>query len=181
MQSTINQKEHRLAYIYFSYKDAKSQMISNLLMSLVGQLVPFGSPLPDELITCYKAHISAMTRPSHAESSQLLRSIVNRYTRMFLIIDAFDECSEECRSLLLIELQYLQSRLSTLITSRAMPNIERQLINVTRLEIQARSDDILQYIQKRITYSGAIQSYARKDSSLCDLISRTIVARAGGM
>ena len=150
-------------------------------MSLVGQLLPLGSFLPKELINCYEAHRSAMTRPSHAESSQLLRSIVNRYTRIFLIIDAFDECSEECRSLLLIELQYLQSRLSTLITSRAMPNVETQLINVTRLEIRARRDDILQYIQKRIHYSAAIQSHARKALSLCNLISETLAARAGGM
>ena len=150
-------------------------------MSLVGQLLPLGSSLPKELITCYEAHRSAMTRPSHAESSQLLRTVVNRYTRIFLIFDAFDECSEECRSLLLIELQYLQSRLSTLITSRAMPNFETQLMNVTRLEVRARRDDILQYIQQRIRYSAVIQSHARNDLDLCNVISETLAARAGGM
>lgn len=150
-------------------------------MSLVGQLVFLESSLSKELIACYEAHGSGTTRPSHTESTQLLRAIINRYSKVFVIIDAFDECSEECRSLLLIELQHLQPRMGILITSRAMPNVERQLINVTRLEVHARSDDILQYIQERIACSEGIQSHVRKDLSLCNLISKTLAARAGVM
>lgn len=183
VRSIISQKNHRLAYIYFSYKDAKKQTMPNLLMSLVGQLSSSGSVLPKELIACYEAHHSGTTRPSHAESTELLRSVVNRCARVFIVIDALDECSEECRSLLLTELQHLQSRMrmSILITSRAMPNVECQLTNATRLEIKARSDDILHYSEERITHSERIQSHVRKDSSLCNLISSTLAARAGGM
>ena len=152
-------------------------------MSLVGQLVSLESPLPKELTACYEAHGSGTTRPSHAESTQLLRSVISRCAKVFLVIDAFDECSEECRSLLLTELHYLQSRMGTsvLITSRAMPHVERQLTKATRLVIQARSDDILQYTQKRIAHSERIQAHVRKDLSLCNLISSTLAARAGGM
>ena len=58
-------------------------------------------------------------------------------------------------------------------------------MNVARLEIRARSDDILQYIQKyiqkRIRYSAARQSHASKYASVCNLISVTLAARAGDM
>ena len=71
--------------------------------------------------------------------------------------------------------------MSILITSRAMPHVERQLTKATRLVIQARSDDILQYTQERIAHSERIQAHVRKDLSLCNLISSTLAARAGGM
>lgn len=164
-----------------SYKEAEKHTVTNLIMSLISQLAISESHLPKELVACYEAHGSGVGRPSHAESTQLFQSIVTRCAKVFLIIDAFDECSEECRNALLRELRHLQPKINLLITSRELPKIESQLANATRLEVQAKQDDILQYLQERISHSERIQTHAKKDLSLCSLISTTIAARAEGM
>ena len=114
VQSTIKEKEHSSCiYIYISQLQGRENPDDLRFVdepTLVGQLLPLGSSLPKELINCYEARRSAMIRPSRAESSELLRSIVNRYSRIFLVIDAFDESSEECGSLLLTEILCLRSR-----------------------------------------------------------------------
>lgn len=174
-------KDTRLTHIYLSYKDSEKQNVPNLLMSLICQIA-FSEPiLPKELKALYEAHGFGSTPPSHAECTQLLKSIVSYCAKIFLIIDAFDEYPEERRSQLINELQHLQPKINMMITSRDLPTIERQLSNAVRLDIRARSDDILQYLRERIASSERLKSHANKDPSLCNLISTTIAARAEGM
>ena len=181
LQGIVDGKATRLAYFYLSYKDAEKQEISNLLTSLVCQLALYEPVLSLELIASYEAHRSGVTRLSHAECTQLLRSTVSRSTKIFLIIDAFDEYPEECRGQLLADLHDLKPGLNMLITSRDLPTIERQLSEAVRLDVQARSDDILQYLRERIASSGRLKSHMNKDPTLDSLISTTIIARAEGM
>lgn len=150
-------------------------------MSLVCQLAFLEPILSNEITALYEAHGFGLTRPSHAECTQLLKGIVSYCARMFLIIDAFDEYLEERRSHLLKELQHLQPKINTMITSRDLPTIERQLPNAVRLDVRARKDDILQYLRERIASSERLKSHTDKDSTLCNLISKTIAARSEGM
>ncbi len=177
----VDRRDTRLAYIYLSYKDAEKQNIPNLLASLVCQIASSEPALPGELAASYEAHGSGATRPSHAECTQLLRSTVSHCAKVFLIIDAFDEYPEECRGQLITELQHLEPHVNMLITSRELPTIERQLSKAIRLDVQARSDDIPQYLRERIASSERLKSHADKDPTLCNLISTTISARAEGM
>lgn len=177
----MDQEDARLTYIYLSYKDAEKQSIPNLLTSLICQLAFSEPALPMELAASYEAHGFGATRPSHVECTQLLRSTVSRCTKIFVIIDAFDEYPEEYRGQLVTELQHLKPCVNLLITSRELPTIERQLSKAVRLDTQARSDDILQYLRERIASSEMLKSHTRKDPTLCNLISTTITARADGL
>ena len=134
-----------------------------------------------ELIASYEANGFGATRPSHAECTQLLKSVVGRCAKVFLVIDAFDEYPEEWRSQLVNELQNLQPKVNMMITSRDLPTIERQLSKAIRLAVQARSDDILLYLRERITGSERLSSHGERDPNLCNLIATTIAARAKGM
>ena len=177
----MDQTDTRLAYISLSYKDAEKHNVPDLLMSLVCQLTFPEPALSADLADFYEAHGSGAKRPSHEACMQLLRSIVSRYTKVFLVIDAFDEYPEECRDLLLTELQHLQPRLNMLVTSRDLPTIERLLSEAVRLDVRAGSDDILRYLRERIAKSGRLKPHIDKDLTLCSLISMTIAARADGM
>ena len=157
------------------------QTVPDLLLSLVSQLLWAESTLPEELVACYEAHVPQASRPSLSESTQLLQSVVARCGRVFIIIDAFDECSEECRALFLTEIKDLRSSMNVLITSRDLPNIEHGLTNAERLDVQANKDDILQYIRERVAHSERIRAHASKDPNLGSLISATIADRAKGM
>ena len=181
LQGIVDQRESYLTYIYLSYKDAEKQNIPNLLTNLICQLASSDPILLAGLVASYEAHGSGATRPSHVECTHLLRSVVTRCPRVFLVIDAFDEYPEERRGQFLAELQGLEPNISTMITSRDLPNIGTQLSKAIRLNVQAKSDDILQYLRVQIASSGRLKSHAARDPTLCDLISTTIAARAGGM
>ena len=181
LQGTVDQRETHLTYIYFSYKDAEKQNISNLLTNLICQLASSNTVLSAGLVASYEAHGCGATRPSQAECTQLLTSVINRCPRVFLVIDAFDEYPEERRGQFLAALQPLQPNISTMITSRDLPIIGIQLSKAIRLNVQAKSDDILQYLRGQIASSGRLKPHTDRDPTLCDLISTTIAARAGGM
>ena len=181
LHGIVDRKATRLTYFYLSYKDAEKQGVPNLLSSLVCQLALSEPVLSPELVASYEAHSSGVTPLSHAECTQLLRSTVSRSTKIFLIIDAFDEYPEECRGQLLAELHDLKPGVNMLITSRDLPTIERQLSQAVRLDVQASSDDILQYLRERIPSLERLKSHIEIDPTLGDLISTTITAKAGGM
>ena len=181
LQGVANQTDTRLAYIYLSYKDAEKQIISNLLTTIACQLAFSEPALPPEFAASYEGHGSGATRPSYAECTQLLRSTVTRWTKVFLVIDAFDEYPEECRGQLVTELQHLKPRVNSLVTSRNLPVIERQLSRAVRLDVQARNEDILQYLRERIATSERLRFHTHKDPTLSNLISTTIATRSEGM
>ena len=181
LQGIVDQRDTRLAYIYLSYKEIEKHNVPNLLMCLICQLSLSEPTLSTELIASYEANGFGVTRPSHAECTQLLKSVVGRCVQVFLVIDAFDECPEELRSQLVKELQNLQPKVNMMITSRDLPTIERQLSKAIRLDVQARSDDILLYLRERITSSERLTSHGERDPNLCNLIATTIAARAKGM
>ena len=181
LHGIVDRKATRLAYFYLSYKDVGKQGIPNLFTSLLCQLALTEPVLSPELVAFYEAHGSGVTRLSHAECTQLLRSTVSRSIKIFLIIDAFDEYPEEYRGQLLAELHDIKAGFNMLITSRNLPSIERQLSKVVRLDFQARSDDILQYLRERIASLERLKSHTEKDPTLTNLISTTITAKAGGM
>ena len=181
LQGVVDQTDTHVAYFYLSYKDTEKQNIPNLLMSLICQLAFSEPTLSAELIASYEDHGFGATCPSHVECKKLLKNSVDRCDRVFLIIDAFDEYPEEWRNQLVKELQDLQPKVNTMITSRDLPTIERQLSDVIRLDVQARSDDILGYVRERITSSERLTSHAERDPILCDLIATTIATRAKGM
>ena len=181
LQGVAADRATRLAYFYLSYKDAEKQNIPNLLASLISQIAFSEPALSSELIKSYQDHESGVIRLSHAKCTQLLKSTVSRYSKIFLIIDAFDEYPEEGRGQLLTELHDLKPGVNMLITSRDLPTIERQLSKAIRLDFQARSDDILQYLRERIASLERLKSHIEKDPTIGDLISTTITAKAGGM
>ena len=134
-------------------------------------------------MSLYEAHTLSQTRPSITEYMELLRLAVRSYSKVLVIIDALDECNEDdgTRKALISELRKLQPQLSLLVTSRDIPNLQRQLQDAARLEILASDDDIRHYIEERISISDRLSMYVKKDSSLRELMIETVTKNAKGM
>lgn len=181
LQSIVNGSDFRLAYIYLDYKESAKQTPAKLLGSLLRQLAASGLPLPINIAASYEAHRAGSTLPSFGECTELLCKIVSDYSKVFIVVDALDECSESSRNMLLKALRLLQPHACILLTSRQLPSIERQLGEATRLEIKAKSDDIEHYLHDRISESEMIKSFVAKDPRLCSNIVSTIAAKAEGM
>ena len=169
-------------YVYCNYKDVGKQTVTNLLSCLIRQLlIQKPDSVMREAAALYESHHSAGTSPSVVEYIMVLEAAVSRLATLYIVIDALDECSDEHggRKTLISELSRLKLRL--LVTSRDLPSIRRQLQNVLHINVCARKDDILNYIDTRIDNSEQLSARVAKDRQLRDLIRRSVASRAGGM
>ena len=183
LQRTLQDTDIGLAYIYFNYKDAEQQSVTNLVASLVHQLVPRNSNLANDLASLYEIHITKDTRPSRNDYIQLLKAAVAAFNKVFIIIDALDECVEDdgTRQDLVEELLKLQLHACLLVTSRDLRSIQRQLRSATRVEVQASDGDIRKYLSERISNSEKIGMYVKSDPDLHGVIVNTITNKAREM
>lgn len=103
-------------------------------------------------------------------------------SRLFIVIDAIDECSPAIRPRLLSELRKLQPVLRLLITSRPnVPGIQQMFEDVVCLDIQARDEDIGCYIDERIENDEDLRVYVSEDAEFGKTLKTGIVDKAKGM
>ncbi|KAH0538579.1 hypothetical protein FGG08_004829 [Glutinoglossum americanum] len=183
LQQNFDKTDIGIAYIFCNYKEAEKQTPTNLMADLLRQFLLRKSVIPGELKALYESHALKRTRPSLGEFSRLLQVAAGGFSKIFVVIDALDECPEtgEIRDILLDQIRSLQPKISLLVTSRHISNIELQLQSAVRLEIRATDEDITNYLKGRISSSNILEGHIRKDPILLDIITSTIAAKARGM
>ena len=135
-----------VASIYCNYKDKMTQTPVNLLANIWSQIRQKDS-LDPEVEALYDRHSNA--RPRLDDICKILRAEVNRHTKVFVIIDALDECEPAYRLRLLTELRALQPKLKLMVTSRFFDAIGADMGVDTDIEILASDTDIKRYIQRQ--------------------------------
>jgi hypothetical protein len=171
------------AYVYFSYKDAEIQTPTNIVASILQQLITLRSDYLVDLKDLYTKHKKENTRPSLSDMMLLLQSVVFSFSKVFLVIDALDECSDadDVRSILLRELKKLQSRLCLLVMSRPIPDMEFMLEGAVRVTIEPSMTDIENYLQQRLEGTRSMQKHLADEPSLRDTIISRITQKIKGM
>ncbi|PHH84259.1 hypothetical protein CDD83_2236 [Cordyceps sp. RAO-2017] len=148
-----------LAYIYCNFKLQHAQTATHLLASLLKQLAQQRPCLPEGVQALYNkhAHGARQGRPSHEDVSRTLHETVSMYKRVFIVIDALDECSkiDGCREKLVSELVELQRRgcANLLVTSRPLLEINRFFESSTKVEIRAAGEDVRAYLEGQMSQS----------------------------
>lgn len=171
-----------IAYVYCDFQRRHEQKIDDLLASLLKQLAESYPFLPERVKKLYNHHNTIRTRPSLEDISRTLHSVADNYSKVFIIVDALDECqaSDHCRARLLSELFNLQKRHGTniLATSRFIPEIVDQFQGSLRLEIRAREEDVWTYLDHHMSPERA---FLRKNLELQEEIKGKIAQVVGGM
>ena len=172
-----------VACIYCDYKDQVAQTTKNLLASLWMQLAASKQDLSYEVDDLYNKYMGQgpRSRPTLDEISRILQTEVERYNRVYFIIDALDECSVENRTTLLRQIGALPSTVQLMITSRFLNSIPRQLQGATKLEIEADVDDVKYYVKERISSVERISGWVYKNPSLQEDIVLTVTGNAKKM
>jgi hypothetical protein len=80
--------------IYCDYKEFNQQSTSKYLASLLQRLIIQRASIPDQIKNAYVAHSRKQTAPSFPEYLDLLQGQMQAFTRVYIIIDALDECTE---------------------------------------------------------------------------------------
>ncbi|KAH6970509.1 ankyrin repeat-containing domain protein [Ilyonectria sp. MPI-CAGE-AT-0026] len=177
-----NDSEIGIAYIYCNFRRQHEQKIDDLLASVLKQLTQCRSSLPESVKNLYDQHKTKRTRPSLDEISGLLQSVAAMYSRVFIIVDALDECraSDRCRTRFLSELFNLQTRHGTNIfaTSRFIPEIMDRFETSLSMEIRASPDDVARYLEGHI---WQLPSFVQQDRQLQEEITTGISEAVDGM
>ena len=171
-----------VAYLYCNFRRKDEQKAQDLLASLLKQLSQERSSLPDSVKALYDQHKDKRTRPSFEEISRALYSVATTYLRVFIIVDALDECqqSEGCRTTFLTEIFNFQAKSGANIfaTSRFIPEITERFEGSIPLEIRASEHDVRTYLDGHTSH---LPSFVGRSPDLQEEIKAKIVKAVDGM
>jgi Cdc6-like AAA superfamily ATPase len=177
-----NDRTIGIAYIYCNFRRQEEQKIDDLLTSLLKQLSESQPSLPVTVTELYNRHKTKRTRPSLEEVSRSLQAVTALYSRVFLIVDALDECqvSNSCRQRFLSEIFSLQANhgVNFYATSRFIPEVTTKFQGNISLEICASKEDIGRYLEAHMRHLSAFDDWNRQ---LQDEIKTAIADAVDGM
>lgn len=171
-----------IAFIYCSYQQRHEQTVDSLFASLLKQLSRARSSLTSGVKDLYNQHRNRGTRPSFDEISRTLQSVVATYSRVFIIVDAIDECqaSDGCRTRVLTEIFniHANSGANIFATSRFIPEIAKKFEECVSLEIRTSEEDVRRYVDGQIF---RLPAFVRGNHDLQEEIKSGIVRSVRGM
>jgi archaellum biogenesis ATPase FlaH len=168
--------------VYCIYNEV-GQTANNLLASLLEQLCRQQGSNFQEVEELHALHVQHTTRPSVPELSRLLQNQVRRFGKVFIVIDALDECPEidRTRDVFLGEIRKLPSNIHILVTSRPNTVIEQAFAGASRLEIYAHDNDVRRHVVARLETQSLLARHVAADPSLQDAIISKILEKSQGM
>lgn len=144
-----------IGYIFCNFNRQDEQKIERLLGNLLKQLYRNQILSRDCVEDLYKRHSHRNSRPMSEEWSATIQSVVEGYSRVFIVIDALDECQEtdNSRWKLLTELFHLQDKtgLNIFVTSRFIPDIVKRFDGCLSLEIKPSHEDVWTYLGRHMS------------------------------
>lgn len=173
-----------IAYLYCNYRQQQQQMAKDLLSSLLKQLSQGQRSVPAEVENLYMNHKTKQTRPYFNEIIDVLKSIIRLYSRVFIIVDALDECDvvNGARKSLLFELFNLQAKTEVNIfaTSRFIPDIQQEFLKKgsVLVEIRASREDVQRYLNGQMP---RLPRCVSRSHDLQEKINATIIKAVDGM
>lgn len=173
-----------IAYIYCDYQRQHEQKPFNLLASLLKQLIWRQLSFPDTMTSLYDCHKREQTQPTLEEILRELQSAIANYRRVFIVIDALDECqsSQGVRRRFLNEIFAIQdeTRASVFATSRYIAEIREafEARGSRMMKIRASDEDVRRYLEGNLFL---VLSSVAPGSELEHEIKATIIEAADGM
>jgi|SRR5579862_2939611 len=171
-----------IAYIYCNFRQRGEQNAYDLLASLLKQLSQERPALPDTVKELYDRHRAKRTRPLFEELSRALHIVTAMYSRVFIIVDALDECQLSDGSLtrFLTELLNLQAKCGANLftTSRFIPEIMSKFEKSILLEIRANKEDVKRYLDGHMF---KLPGFVARSCELQEKIKNEIAKAVDGM
>ena len=184
LKTTSKDQESAVLCVFCSHADQERQTSIDLVASILEQLVRIKG-ITSEIRALYHHHQMRTTRPGLEELSKLLQSTIEKSAKVFIIIDALDECPETTRRAFIGEIHKLRSSAHLLVTSRPASGIayahDLELHDAIRLEIHALDTDLEMYIRAKTQRDPDLARYLKHDLALQEEVVTTIVESARGM
>ena len=149
-----------LAYIYCDYRDQIQQTTKSIIGAILKQLLRQVPSIPKEIAAFLEKHCSETERFELAQALEALRNTCKSFSRIFICLDALDECQDMHK--LLNSLEQVPSTVRLFSTGREhVQHIVRQHFEHTQtIHIEAKKSDI------RILIEETINEDRKKDPGL---------------
>ena len=193
LQTKFPSNHDVVAYVYCSRKYREKQKCVDIISSFLKQIVLKNQEIPEEVREEFCRHGNGRNRRSLTKSVDLLSTLLKRYRRSFLVLDALDEYFEqddgsETRTTIdiLDELQRILSNTEStcrlFLTSRVDRLAQCDTLGATKVCIKAKEEDVKSYIVSRINDSRkfAHANRMKEEPNLQDELIATLVQRANG-
>ncbi|RDA94078.1 hypothetical protein CP533_5313 [Ophiocordyceps camponoti-saundersi (nom. inval.)] len=186
------QKQHQkdpsvgIAFVYCNYKRHDEQTALHLLENMLKQLTQGLSSIPVKVNLLYENHTKHQSRPSCEEIISSLRVVAGLYARVYIVVDALDECqtSDGSRTKLLSSICKLQTAcgINFLTTSRHTSDGSDSKIftesTCAKLEISAKAEDVHMFLDERMP---RLPGFVCRNSELQTEVKAGIVGSVRGM
>ncbi|KAE8331625.1 hypothetical protein BDV39DRAFT_189592 [Aspergillus sergii] len=175
-----NDSDIGIVFIYSNFKDEWTMY--QLLSTLLKQLIQRQPSLPSDLKDIYDYHHKHGTQPPPEDIFWCLDTIASSYKKIFMVIDALDECRStiESRDRIMTTILGLQAlhHVSFLATSRPILEISDLFKEMPTLEIRAPNEDVQRYLRNHL---GRLPRFVSRDAGLQDEIVTEIAEAVDGM
>ncbi|KAJ6579081.1 ankyrin repeat domain-containing protein [Mycena vulgaris] len=169
-----------LACVYLNHKETETQTLPNLLGGLWKQVM-LEKSIPLAVETLYEYHHKRKTRPHLNEFRKALNFSISQYAKVYLVIDALDECPEDVRHPFLEYLVTLGPNVNIMMTSRPHMGLDSVFSDLQSLEIRATDDDICKYLMMQMKHLPRLSRHIKTRPDLQDDIQSKIVDSCKGM
>jgi hypothetical protein len=174
-----------VAYIYCDYRDEVQQTATNMITAILTQMITDSYYVSDDVLQALKKHEKQKIKPDLEEACRWLKLCLQSFERVYLCIDALDECMEEQRGYFLGSisdvLNHGSNSIRVFVTGRLPIQrlIEYSLPVVPHaVRLEANEEDIRQYISCQFEMD---EKRGDMDESFKEEIMEKIVETADGM
>jgi Cdc6-like AAA superfamily ATPase len=173
-------------YYYFDFQDTSKRDTNYLIRTLIRQICAQGSMSWTVVTDLYDKYSRSGQQPSQSVLVDLLVDVVDDRNKIFILIDAIDECmdKEETVDVILELSEQLSSKLNIMITSRhetfiedALHDVDTQRLKKMAVRNAAVDRDISDFVKARMEKDRKL----RKWRCETDYIVETLVKQADGM
>ena len=185
MRECENDPKKSVAYFFFSFNDTQKQSPDLMFRSIICQLIRH-MEIPPRLDALYSSCQRSQRRPTAAELTEVIKTVVQHYSDTYIIIDALDECNQPTELIEVIEILELLQNTHLLLTSRKERYLEKALESLVEdhnticLRCDKVDEDIQKYVRYQISCNKDLKKW-REIPTMKDEIENTLKRGAHGM
>lgn len=169
-----------VAYVYCNYKSQKDQDTTGILAAMLKQLGQGQPSALGPIERLYQKYSGQGTKLTLDDVCSALRDVVLQLPRVYIVVDALDECQSETRWELVAKLRDLQAvaDVRLMATSRFVPDVEDAFRLTPRLEIKASDEDVKWFLAGQ---TFRLPACIRRNAALQNMVQEKIVEAVDGM
>ncbi|KAI8670371.1 NACHT domain-containing protein [Fusarium keratoplasticum] len=157
----LRRTSHEKTFVIFMYCDIgkrEQQKVVHVLASLLRQLIEASPSMPECVLRLYSKNKGRqLGSVSAQEFTDALIESTLLFSRVYVVIDALDECEEVSNLLPEIFRMQQEVKVNVFVTSRPDKRIEAMFGQYLSLEIRASDEDVGRYLEKRIARHRVIK------------------------